>query len=344
MSGATTPAGRDRATPADGDGSAATTPLGAAHNGEAAPGGPTSHNGAASHNGEAVRPGTAPAGTTSPAAGSRQDMLAQVPPPQEIKARRTLRLGTLSKNQKRAIRYGSLLLILIAWEIYGRSVNPIVFTYPTAIVRAFFDMIADGTLTTALVDTATVLLIGSVIGVVAGVALGLLAGRSEIVRQVMDIPVNALYALPAVALIPVIVLWFGFGDSAKIFVVAFFVFFPVVINTQRGVAEVDPELLEVTRSFCSPESRVWRDLLLPGALPYIFTGIRLAIGRGLVGVIVAEFFTAISGLGNLIVTNANTFETARMFVPIVILSLIGVVLTAALSGVERLLAPWRRER
>ncbi|KAE8763340.1 ABC transporter permease [Georgenia thermotolerans] len=272
------------------------------------------------------------------------DPLTRVPPEQEIKARRRLTLGTKTKGQKRFIRYTALVVILVVWEIYGRSVNPVLFTYPTAIVRAFFDMIEDGTLGTALVQTGSVLLIGLVIGTVIGIAVGLLAGRSEVVKQVLDIPINALYALPAVALIPVIVLWFGFGSSAKIFVVTFFVFFPVVINTTRGVEEVDPELLEVTRSFCSSESRVWRDLLLPGALPYIFTGIRLAIGRGLVGVIVAEFFTAISGLGNLIVTNSNTFQTARTFVPIVILALIGVVLTAILVAVEKRMAPWRPER
>ena len=273
-----------------------------------------------------------------------RDPLAQVPPDREIRARRRLSLGTRTKGQKRFIRYASLVVILIVWEIYGRSVNPVLFTYPTAIVQAFFDMIADGTLPAALRDTFTVLAIGLVIGSVVGIAVGLLAGRSEVVKQIIDIPLNALYALPAVALIPVIVLWFGFGSSAKIFVVSFFVFFPVVINTMRGVEEVDPDLLEVTRSFCSSEGRVWRDLLLPAALPYIFTGIRLAIGRGLVGVIVAEFFTAISGLGNLIVTNSNTFQTARTFVPIVILSLIGVVLTALLVAVEKRMAPWRKDR
>ncbi|MFH5823658.1 ABC transporter permease [Georgenia sp. AZ-5] len=273
-----------------------------------------------------------------------QDPLAQVPPDREIKARRRLTLGTQTKGQKRFIRYASLLVILVAWELYGRNVNPIVFTYPTAIAQAFVDMIRDGTLISALIDTVVVLAIGSAIGVVVGIAVGLLAGRSETVKQIIDIPVNALYALPAVALIPVIVLWFGFGDQAKIFVVTFFVFFPVIINTMRGVEEVSPELLEVTRSFCSSERRVWVDLLLPAALPYIFTGVRLAIGRGLVGVIVAEFFTAISGLGNLIVTNSNTFQTARVFVPIVILSLIGVVLTAALGAVEKVLAPWRRDQ
>jgi len=276
---------------------------------------------------------------TSPPA--KYDPLASTASQTEVKQRRTMKLSQ-PRRPRRLIRYGALLLLLVIWEIYGRSVNPIVFTYPTAVAEAFVDMVADGTLTTALGETSLVLAIGAAIGIVFGVILGLLMGRSWIAKEALDTPVNALYALPAVALVPVIVLWFGFGDSAKIFVVAFFVFFPVVINTTRGVEEVDSELLEVTRSFCSPEQRVWRDLLIPASLPYVFTGVKLAIGRGLVGVIVAEFFTAISGLGNLIVTNANTFQTARMFVPIVVLSLIGVVLTALLGAAERLLTPWRR--
>lgn len=272
---------------------------------------------------------------------AKYDPLASTASQTEVKQRRTMKLSQ-PRRPRRLIRYGALLLLLVIWEIYGRSVNPIVFTYPTAVAEASVDMVADGTLTTALGETSLVLAIGAAIGIVFGVVLGLLMGRSWVAKEALDTPVNALYALPAVALVPVIVLWFGFGDSAKIFVVAFFVFFPVVINTTRGVEEVDSELLEVTRSFCSPEQRVWRDLLIPASLPYVFTGVKLAIGRGLVGVIVAEFFTAISGLGNLIVTNANTFQTARMFVPIVVLSLIGVVLTALLGVAERLLTPWRR--
>lgn len=273
---------------------------------------------------------------------AKYDPLATTASQTEVRDRRTMKLKQPARP-RRLIRYGALLVLLVVWEIYGRSVNPIVFTYPTAIAEAFVAMIADGTLTIALGQTASVLAIGAAAGIVLGVAAGLLMGRSWIAKEVLDTPVNALYALPAVALVPVIVLWFGFGDSAKIFVVAFFVFFPVVINTTRGVEEVDSDLLEVTRSFCSTERRVWRDLLVPASLPYVFTGVKLAIGRGLVGVIVAEFFTAISGLGNLIVTNANTFQTARMFVPIVMLSLIGVVLTALLGVAERLLTPWRRD-
>ena len=272
---------------------------------------------------------------------AKYDPLATTASQTEVKQRRTMKLSQ-PRRPRRLIRYGALALLLVIWELYGRSVNPIVFTYPTAVAEASVDMVADGTLTTALGQTSLVLAIGAAVGIVFGVTLGLLMGRSWIAKEALDTPVNALYALPAVALVPVIVLWFGFGDSAKIFVVAFFVFFPVVINTTRGVEEVDSELLEVTRSFCSPERRVWRDLLIPASLPYVFTGVKLAIGRGLVGVIVAEFFTAISGLGNLIVTNANTFQTARMFVPIVVLSLIGVILTGLLGLVERQLTPWRR--
>lgn len=273
----------------------------------------------------------------------RRDPLARTASQEEVRQRRTLRMSQPSGRDKMLVRYLALALILVAWELYGRSVNPVLFTYPVAIAQAAAEMVADGTLLEATVQTGRVLGLGSAAGILLGVATGLLAGRNWVAKQALDIPISALYALPAVALIPVIVLWFGFGDSAKVFIVAFFVFFPVVINTTRGVEEVDSDLLEVTRSFCSPERAVWRNLLIPASLPYVFTGIKLAIGRGLVGVIVAEFFTAIAGLGNLIVTNSNTFQTDRTFVPIVTLSLIGVALTAALGWIERALAPWRRD-
>jgi len=249
---------------------------------------------------------------------------------------------SLSPRRRQLIAAASTIVLLIIWEIYGRSVNPVLFTYPTAIAGAFVDMIKDGTLIVATGHTLLVMVIGALIGSIVGIILGLWAGRSETFDAMIEIPLNALYAVPAVALIPVIVIWFGYGDIAKIVVVFFFTIFPVLINTMRGVQEVDPDLLEVSRSFCSSERKLWRDLLLPSALPYIVTGLRLAIGRALIGIIVAEFFTAITGLGNLIVTNANNFQTARMFVPIVLLSVIGVVLTSLLGLVEARMAPWRR--
>jgi NitT/TauT family transport system permease protein len=202
-------------------------------------------------------------------------------------------------------------------------------------------MIKDGSLPQALADSLVVLGLGLSSGVVVGVALGLLAGRSQTVAAVLDLPVSALYATPAVALIPLIVLWFGFETTAKTVIVFLFVVFPVLINTTRGVQETDPGLIEVARTFCSSERRMWVDLILPSALPFIVTGIRLAIGRALIGVIVAEYYTALSGLGELIARSANSFQTARMFVPIVVIALLGVLLTAALEWAERRLARWR---
>ena len=113
----------------------------------------------------------------------------------------------------------------------------------------------------------------------------------------LDLPINALYAMPLVAVVPLLVLWFGIYLKAKIIVVFLFAVFPVLINTYQGVRECDKNMLEVARSFRSSEWRVWRDVLLPFAVPYIIAGIRLAIGRGLIGMIIAEFYTTISGLG-----------------------------------------------
>ena len=215
------------------------------------------------------------------------------------------------------LRGTSLAITLALWEWYGRSTNPILFTYPTAIARAALDMLADGTLLSALGQSLSVLSTGFALGTLVGVGLGLLAGRSQVVAGLLDIPVTALYSTPMVALVPILVLWFGFGTSAKIVVVLLFTGFPVLINTQRGVREVDPRLIEVAHAFCSTEYRLWTDLILASALPFIMTGIRLAIGRALIAVIIAEFYTAISGLGYLIVSNAHAFRTARVFVPIV---------------------------
>jgi NitT/TauT family transport system permease protein len=256
--------------------------------------------------------------------------------------RRTRRRRRLSAGQRWALRLGSVAVILGAWQIYGSQLNPILLSDPSSVAVAFVDMIRDGTLPHALASSLQVLSIGFGLGAVAGVLLGLIAGRSDVAAAVLEIPVNALYATPTVALIPVIVLWFGFEVTTKTVVVFLFVVFPVMINTMRGVREVDPELVEVAQGFCSSERRMWTDLFLPSALPYIVTGLRQAVGRALIGVIVAEFYTSLSGLGNLIETNANNFQTARMFVPVVVIAALGVIFTALLELAENRLVQWRK--
>ena len=254
--------------------------------------------------------------------------------------RRRLR-RPMSPGRRWTLRIASVAAILVAWQVYGGSINPILLSDPSAVAVAFVDMVRDGSLGHALASSLQVLGLGFLFGAVAGVLIGLAAGRSETIAALIDLPVNALYAVPAVALVPVIVLWFGFAATTKTVVVFLFVVFPVLINTTRGVREVDPELVEVARSFCSSERRMWFDLILPSALPFIVTGLRLAIGRALIGVIVAEFYTSLSGLGDLITTNASNFQTARMFVPIVVIALLGVFFTALLELAERRLVQWR---
>ncbi len=256
-------------------------------------------------------------------------------------SKRKRQKGELSRREVWLLRCLAVVVILVAWEIYGRNTNPILFTYPTAVAQSAYDMLLDGTLLKALGQSMIVLAAGLVLGTILGVALGLLTGRSAVAAALLDLPVNALYATPMVALIPVFVLWFGFGVTSRIVIVTLFVIFPVLINTTRGVREVDARLVEVARTFRSSERRLWLDLVLPSALPYIVTGIRLGIGRGLIGVIVAEFYTALAGLGFLVVSNANSFQTSRTFVPIVVLMILGVTLTAVLEWVEGRMAPWR---
>jgi ABC-type nitrate/sulfonate/bicarbonate transport system permease component len=247
----------------------------------------------------------------------------------------------LSPAKRWALRLTSVVVLLVAWQIYGRT-KPILLSYPSAVFTAGVDMIRDGTLPHALTASLAELGLGFSTGALAGVLLGLAAGRSQVLAALLDLPVNALYATPAVTLIPIIVLWFGFGITSRAIVVFLFVVFPVFINTARGVHEVDHELIEVARSFCSSERRMWVDLILPSCLPYVVTGLRLAIGRALIGVIVAEYYTALSGLGDLISTSASNFQTARMFVPIVVIALIGIILTGLLEWAERRLARWRK--
>lgn len=239
------------------------------------------------------------------------------------------------------LRLLSVALVLAGWEWYGRHTNPLLFTYPTAIAQAGVDLAGKGLFWRAMAQSLSVLGWGLGLSIVTGVAVGLAMGRSRVVEALLQVPLDALYATPMVALVPVIVLWVGFGPVAKVVVVFLFSVFAILLNTARGVREVDSQLLEVARSYLAGEVGLWKDVVLPSALPYVVTGVRLAVGRALVGVIIAEFYTSIAGLGYLIVTYANTFQTARVFVPVVILMLLGVVLTWALQLVEAWLAPWQ---
>jgi sulfonate transport system permease protein len=244
--------------------------------------------------------------------------------------------------QRAIFRYGFLALILIVWEVLGPLVNPILFSYPSKIAAAFIELTLSGELPHYAAESLQILFYGLAAAIVVGIPLAVLMARVKPVDWALELPINAFYATPIVALVPLLVLWFGIYMQAKIIVVFLFAVFPILINTYQGVRECDKNLLEVARSFRSSEQQMWKDVLLPFAVPYIAAGIRLAIGRGLVGMVIAEFYTTISGLGFMITRYANVFETDKTFVPVILLMLLGVALTGSLKWVERRIAPWSR--
>ena len=244
-------------------------------------------------------------------------------------------------SQRAKVRLVSLIVVLGLWEFYGRRVNPILFTYPSAIGRAFIGLVASGELQSYMKESLLVLTYASILSLIVGVLLGVIMGRFSIVEWAADIYINALYSTPMVAVVPLIVLWFGFKVPAKVIIVFLFMVFPVLLNTYEGVKNVDRNLQEVARSFCSSEGQLWRHLIIPSAIPFIVAGVRLAIGRGLVGMIVAEFYTSVTGLGYMIVRYANALETDKLFVPIVVVMVLGVGLMSLAKWVEGRIAPWR---
>ena len=238
------------------------------------------------------------------------------------------------------IRAVSLMVVLTAWEVYGRSISPVLFTYPSAIAREFAAALGSGELQRYIGSSAAVFFSGLAIAIPLGIFAGMLMGRFRWVEYAVDAYVNAIYATPLVAVVPLLVLWFGIGVTAKTVVVILFAVFPILLNTYQGVRSVNKDFLEVVRSLCARERHLWVDLILPSCVPFIVSGVRLAVGRALIGVVIAEFYTSITGLGYMIIRYANNFNTARMFVPILILMMVGVTLNELLKLVERKIAPW----
>ena len=179
------------------------------------------------------------------------------------------------------------------------------------------------------------------LSLVLGVGLGLAMGRSRLAEAIFEPHVNALYATPQVALTPLFMMWFGLGFAVKVAVVFLFAFFPILINTASGAKNVSASIVEVGRAYQASRRQIMFKIVFPAALPFIMAGVRIAVGRGLVGMIVAELFTAITGLGAMLSLYGNIFETAKMFVVIIVLAGLGIGLIHATQMLERKMARWK---
>ena len=242
-----------------------------------------------------------------------------------------------------AITLMSVGCLLILWELFGRDINPVFGSYPSAIAVAFWHLLRSGELASALYDSLRSFLVGYSLAIVIGIPLGLVIGRFRVAEAALGIYITAGYAMPLVALVPLLMLWLGLGFAVKVSVVFLMALFPICINTWLGVTAVPKTLIEVGKSFVAPDTVILRRIVLPATLPYIMAGIRLAVGRAVVAMVIAEFFTTISGLGAVIINSANNFDTATMFVPIIMLMVMAIGLNSLIGFVEHKVAPWQAE-
>ena len=259
-------------------------------------------------------------------------------------------LAEINLSQTRAFRLTdylgllqvvSVILFVAVWEIFGRHVNPLFLSYPTAIANAFVQLLIAGEFQRQALGSLQVYAVGLAAALVLGIILGLLMGRYRLAEYLLDPYVYALDATPRIALIPLLLLWFGLGAPAKIAVVFLSGIFPVLMNTFSGVRTVSSSLVDIGRAYGAREGKVFTKIIIPAALPFIMAGVRLAVGRALIGIITAEMFTAVTGMGALLIRYSSAFATDKFFVPVIFLAVLGVILNSAVEALQRRLAPWK---
>ncbi len=237
----------------------------------------------------------------------------------------------------------SILVFLGLWESARDHIDPLFASYPSAILKAAWRMTLNGRLPDALWESAQPFLAGYALAAILGVPIGLLLGRYRVLQAAFGIYVTAGYSTPLIALVPLLLLWFGLGFTVKTVIIFLLTFFPICINSWAGVRAVPKSLVEVGTAFCASQQTIMRQIVLPAVLPYIMAGLRLGVGKAVIAMVIAEFLTAISGLGGVIMSSANAFRTADMFVPIILIMVLAVLLTNFVEWIERRIAPWQTE-
>src|SRR5215207_5001359 len=235
-------------------------------------------------------------------------------------------------------RYGPFILSLVIgialWEVAGRSVNAVFLVPFSETLVRLWELMLSGQLVTQLLSSATLFATGFALAFAIGMPLGLLLARVRVIRAALEPYITVLYATPMVALIPFTLSMMGFGFAPKVLVVFLFAVFPILYNTVEGARSIKPELIEVARSYRAGEWALWREVMVPYTLPFTMTGVRQAIGRGLVGMVAAEFFLSSTGLGQLIMTASQNFDTGGVLALVLVIGLIGVALMRFGQAIE----------
>jgi ABC-type nitrate/sulfonate/bicarbonate transport system permease component len=247
------------------------------------------------------------------------------------------------RNEHGLIGTFSMLAFLTFWEFSVALgwVNPLFTSSPSRIVRAAAEMFADGSIFYDLQVSGLEFIVGYGLSVLIGVPLGILMGWYRRLNAVLDPFVSALYATPRIALLPLVMIWFGIGIESKIAIVFLGAIFPILVNTITGVRTVQADFVKVARSFGANDRQMFLTVALPSSVPLLLTGLRLGLGHALVGIVVGEMYGATHGLGFLIAVSGARFQTDKVMVGIIIIALAGVALTELLRLIERRFEQWR---
>jgi NitT/TauT family transport system permease protein len=250
-----------------------------------------------------------------------------------------------AKRRDRIISIASPIGLLVAWEIAARLgfVDVRFFPAPTTIIAVLVDLARSGELMENVSISLQRIMLGFFLGGIPGIVIGIVMGISRPVRAFVDPLIAATYPIPKSSILPLILLIFGLGEMSKVMMVAIGVFYPVAINATAGVLQISPIYLDVGKSFKASRWDTFRTIALPGALPFIMTGVKLGMGLALILIAVAEMVGARSGIGYMIWSAWETFSVGRMYAGLFIIALIGFVLSLAVNEVERWVIRWKAD-
>lgn len=277
------------------------------------------------------------------ARGDAHPAVSDIPPPSRPVG--NVVWSSWSSARSRSVRRSaiSIVAIFLIWEFLGRFVitNNLFFAPFSAVVVAGLHTWSTGELQANVVASFGAVFYGMLLAIVAGISLGIVSGVSRTFNDYTELLFTGLYSTPLVAIAPILILWFGIGVASKVAVVFLMALFPILISTSAGIRNCDKQYLEVAQSFGASRIQIIRKVRTPAALPFIITGIRLAIGRAIVGVVVGELFGARAGLGFMIFTAGQTFDVPQLFLGVLLLAIAGILLTGVMKLIEQRFARWK---
>ena len=263
----------------------------------------------------------------------------------DVKIAEAPRLYKFYLNQeKKILGTISVALFLVVWELVGNTfqlINPMFMSAPSLVWKAGAQLFGSGEIWNDLRVSGTELLGGYLLAVFFAIPFGIMTGWYKRMSAIFDPFINAMNATPRVALLPLVIIWLGIGILSKVGIIFLGAVFPMLINTRDGVKTTPQNLLNAARSFGASEWMVFKTVVLPSTVPFILTGLRLGVGRGIVGVMVGELYAATAGIGFMITVAGATFQTDKVFVGVFIFALSGMFLVELLTRVEKRFDKWR---